>query len=544
MQPGKLSFSMFSRFLSINPPEPELLFDIKRENKANSDYPEGYPSLHDFSHNNCFATYQQGNLKSPELYYNPWKLINPDRCEAVELKTGVWHVTKLTPPTTNGFNSSLFFCPSSTFIGLGTKFGVYISKPEGKEFGSSLFYNMNETNEEMLFSQYLFEGMNVVDLSGFYERSSFYWYLKVPESFYNQDENGGLLETETDFYVVFFPVLDESNCNGYGEYLIPKFNDSDFWYIELASSTISNNGLTLNNRGVNINSGKIVPYYDNGKICVISPMFFNFRIDDLEDEASSYLLFNCVDSEGTPVLEDERVNIHTTTILNNGSNISFYGYCLNHEEILPEDLESVIAAGVHHNVGFYPPHKIITMLPYNNDRFTVLNSGNNTNLARIQVSETVPFHDKCELQTLITKYRNTYKGSSILYRNEVASTSEDLLGIYGFRLNSYGVDSTQRSHRHCIADAAQGRWENLVSYCNNTIVTNQITDYELLYKDTVSAVVLLNNEVTSEDCTDTGSMLFSCRDGYNCFSGLFYYLVAFKERLTPWQIAFCIKQMN
>lgn len=80
---------MFSRLLSINPPEPELLFDVKRENKANSDYPDGYPSLHDFSHNNCFATYQNGILKSPELYYNPWNLTASNRCEAVELKTGV-----------------------------------------------------------------------------------------------------------------------------------------------------------------------------------------------------------------------------------------------------------------------------------------------------------------------------------------------------------------------------------------------------------------------------------------------------------------------
>lgn len=537
---------MFSRFLSINPPEPELLIDISKEHKANSDYPEGYPYIHNYGSKGGGAAYAclAANLKSPELYYNPWNFTAPDRCEAVELKTGVWHVTKLTPPSTDSFYSILFSCPSSAFMGLGTKFGIYISKPEGKEFGISSLYNMNETNGEMLFSQFLVEGMNVIDLSGFHERSGFYWHLKVPESFYNRDENGGLLETETDFYVVFFPVLDESQCNGYGEYLVPKFNDRDFWFTDI-DSIISNNGLTLNNHGVNHNKGTIVPYYDNGKICVISPMFFNFRIDDLEDEASSYLVFSCVDSEGYLILEDETVNIHTTTLENNGSNISFYGYCLNHEEFLPEDLESVIAAGVHHNVRFSLPRNIITMLPYNNDRFTVAYSGNNTNIATIQVNETTPFHDKCELQTLITKYRNTYKGSSILYRNEVLSTSEDLLGIYGFRLSSYAENSTQYSHRHCIADAAQGRWENLVSYCNNKIVTNQITDYELLYKDTVSAVVLLNNEeITDEDCSDTGSRLFATRDGINAFSGQLYYLIGFKNRLTPWQIAYQIKQMN
>ena len=538
---------MFSRFLSINPPEPELLFDVKRENKANSDYPEGYPSLHDFSHNNCFATYQQGNLKSPELYYNPWDVsVAQQGIEYTQLATGVFHITKLGVKKSS--QQADMAANISLFKGFGSKMGIFISsdKPFNPENRPYVLINDSVgTNRQGW--QALNSGMNVWDLTNYPVNSnpgelSRGAYLVFPSSWWDVEEDGTPVITPCDIYVVFFPVLDESQCNGYGEYLLPKFNDN-FWDIELAS-TISNNGLTLDNNGVNINSGKIEPYYDNGKICVISPMFFNFRIDDLEDKASSYLTLNCVDSDGYPILEEETVNIHTTTLENNGSNISFYGYCLNHEEILPEDLESVIAAGVHHNVGFYPPNKIITMLPYNNDRLTVPYSGNNTNVAAIQVSEPVPFHDKCELQTLITKYRNTYKGSSVLYRNEVLSTNEDLLGIYGFRLNTYAEDKTQYSHRHCIADAAQGRWENLVSYCNNTIVTNQITDYELLYKDTVSAVVLLNNEVTSEDCSDTGSKLFSSGDGINCFSGLFYYLVAFKERLTPWQIAYYIKQMN
>lgn len=537
---------MFSRFLSINPPEPELLFDVKREHKANSDYPEGYPSLHDFSHNGCFATYQNGILKSPELHYNTWILTAPNRCEAVELKTGVWHVTKLTPPTTNGFNSILFSCPSSTFIGLGTKFGVYISKPEGKEFGSSLFYNMNETNEEMLFSQYLFEGMNVVDLSMVPEMSGgFHWHLKVPESFYNRDENGGLLETETDFYVIFFPVLDESNCNGYGEYLLPKFNDN-FWDLDLESQ-ISNNGLTLNNHGVNLNSGKIVPYYDNGKICVISPMFFNFRIDDLEDEAKSYMVFSCVDSEGNLVLKDETVNIHTTTLENNGSNISFYGYCLNHEEILPEDLESVIAAGVHHNVRFSPPHNIITMLPYNNDRFTVHVSNTTNNYARLMVSETEPFHDKSELQTLICKCKNTLSGSnSMLYKNEVQQPSQKI-GLHGIRFATTSETVTDNSFKACLTDGGLATTEarkSIVSYLDGRVLGYEYGDWELLYKDIIMSVVLLKNEITDEDCVDTGSLLFATLDAVNCFSGQLYYLMGFKDRLTPWQIAYYIKQMN
>ena len=546
MQPGKLSFSMFSRFLSINPPEPELLFDVKREHKANSDYPEGYPSLHDFSHNNCFATYQSGNLKSPELYYNRWNF-TAGRCEATQLATGVYHVTKLTPPTTNSFNSILFSCSVSSFKGVGNKFGIYVSKPEGRDFDSSaLFYSGNDDTGERFFDQLVVEGMNIIDLSEVHENPNLFWRLKIPESFYNKDESGGLLYTETDFYVVFFPVLDESQCNGYGEYFLPKFNDN-FWDIELASSTISNNGLTLNNHGVNINSGKIVPYYDNGKICVISPMFFNFRIDDLEDEASSYLLFNCVDSEGTPVLEDETVNIHTTTLENNGSNISFYGYCLNHEEIFPEDLESVIAAGVHHNVGFYPPHNIITMLPYNNDRFTVHVSNDTNNYARLMVSDSEPFHDKSELQTLICKCKNTLSGSnSMLYKNEVQQPSQKI-GLHGIRFATTSETVTDNSFKACLTDGGLATTEarkSIVSYLDGRVLeTNDYGDYELLYKDIIMSVVLLKNEITDEDCVDTGSLLFATRDAVNCFSGQLYYLIAFKERLTPWQIAWALSHL-
>ena len=526
---------MFGRFLSINPPEPELLFDVKREHKANSDYSDtGYPYIHNYGAGGGGASYAAtaSQLKSPELYYNPWNLTAPNRCEAVELKTGVWHVTKLTPPTTDGFNSILFSCFHSTFIGLGTKFGIYISKPEGKEFGSSLFYNMNETSEKMLFSQYLFEGMNVVDLSRFHERLSFFWRLKVPESFYNQDENGGLLETETDFYVVFFPVLDESQCNGYGEYLVPNFNNAA-WRKDSENIVVSDDGLIVDTtQSEYFWDLRIAPeaYYKDDYITVFSPEFFNVSCAQNLNIIAEFrgVTWDSSGGESSETIGTEQVIGRTT-----GTNAPFYGgvaFKNSYDRVYLQFYFS--ATGV------------FTMLPYNNDRFTVAYSGNNTNVATIQVNETVPFHDKCELQTLITKYRNTYKGSSILYRNEVLSTSEDLLGIYGFRLNTYAEDRTQYSHRHCIADAAQGRWQNLVSYCNNTIVSNQITDYELLYKDTVSAVVLLNKEVTSEDCTDTGSKLFSSRDGYNCFSGLFYYLVAFKERLTPWQIAYYIKQMN
>lgn len=525
---------MFGRFLSINPPEPELLFDVKREHKANSDYPDGYPSLHDFSHNNCFATYQNGILKSPELYYNPCILTASSRCEATELKTGVWHITKLTPPTTNGYNSILFSCPVSTFKGVGNKFGIFISKPEGREFDSTaLFYNSNDDTGELFFTQSVIEGMNIIDLSEVHESPNLFWRLKVPESFYNKDESGGLLETETNFYVVFFPVLDESNCNGYGEYLVPKFNNAA-WRKDSENIVVSDDGLVVDTtQSEHFWDLRIAPeaYYKDDYIAVYSPEFFNVSCAQNIPIIAEFRGVTGDSSEG-----DSSETIGTIQVIGRttGTNVPFYGGVA-----FKNSYDAVYLQFYFYVKG------VFTMLPYNNDRLTVAYSGNNTNIATIQVNETTPFHDKCELQTLIVKYRDTRKGNSIIYRNEVLSTTEDKLGIYGFRLNTASETVTQYSHRYCILDAAQGRWENLVSYCNNTIVTNQITDYELLYKDTVSAVVLLNNEeITDEDCSDSGAALFSSVDRHNFFSGQFYYLIAFKERLTPWQIAYQIKQMN
>ena len=268
------------------------------------------------------------------------------------------------------------------------------------------------------------------------------------------------------------------------------------------------------------------PYYTDDYITVYSPVFLNIACTQTINIVAE---FRGVTGDSSEIIGTNQVIGRTT-----GTNSPFYG------GVAFKDSYDSVYLQI-----YFSAKGVFTMLPYNNDRFTVHVSDTTNNYARLMISETEYFHDKCELQTLITKYRNTYKGSSILYRNEVLSTSEDLLGIYGFRLSSYAENSTQYSHRHCILDAAQDRWKNLVSYCNNTIVTNQITDYELLYKDTVSAVVLLNNEeITDEDCSNTGSRLFSYRDGNNGFSGQFYYLIAFKERLTPWQIAYQIKQMN
>lgn len=531
MQPGKHSFSMFGRFLSINPPQPELLFDVKREHKANSDYSDtGYPYIHNYGSAGGGAAYacSAANLKSPELYYNPWVFYNT-AIEAISLADGVFHVTKLLAV---GGPRTIFNVKLNNFVGFNSKISIFISKPVGKENTSDASFSMGADGwEDTPFSQALTDGVNVIEIpdsSVFDSQYNNIVRVAIPGDWWDKDENDNAIETNTDFYVIFFPVLDESQCNGYGEYLCPRFNDNS-WNKKVEEIVLSDDGLTVDTTLATDSYDLLyspTPYYSDEYIVVYSPEFLN-----VYSSTNADIIFEAL----TYSTSGGYLPLYSKTLgSTNGKNTPFYG-CV----IFKEDYTGFI------NQIRFSAKGVFTMLPYNNDRFTVAYSGNNTNLATIQVNETTPFHDKCELQTLITKYRNTYKGSSILYRNEVLSTSEDLLGIYGFRLSSYAENSTQYSHRHCILDAAQGRWENLVSYCNNTIVTNQITDYELLYKDTVSAVVLLNNEeITDEDCSDTGSRLFSCIDGNNCFSGQLYYLIAFKERLTPWQIAYQIKQMT
>lgn len=529
---------MFGRFLSINPPEPELLIDISREHKANSDYSDtGYPYIHNYGSKGGGAAYacSAANLKSPELYYNPWRILRAEvGAEYQELKTGVFHITKL--PAKPQFNLADISCDIAKFKGFGSKLGIFISSD--KPFVASdikprviIMDGANGTNYQG--AQKLNAGMNIWDLTNVPvnsnpEESRRGAYLSFPNSWWDVEEDGTPAITPCDIYVVFFPVLDEFQCNGYGEYLCPRFNN-EVWTKNSEKVTISDDGLiadTTNTEYYYDLRYVPEPYYEDDYIAVYSPEFLNISCAENRNIIA--------EPRGVKGETSEIVGTNQSIGRTTGTNSPFYG-----EVIFKESYDSVYFQI------YFSANGVFTMLPYNNDRLTVSYSGNNSNIATIQVNETTPFHDKCKLQTLIVKYRNTYKGSSILYRNDVLSTTEDLLGIYGFRLRTYSATSTRFSHRHCICDAAQGRWENLVSYYNNKIVTNQITDYELLYKDTVSAVVLLNNEeITDEDCSDTGSRLFATRDGINNFSGQFYYLIAFKERLTPWQIAYYIKQMN
>lgn len=525
---------MFSRFLSINPPEPELLFDVKREHKANSDYPEGYPSLHDFSHNNCFATYQQGNLKSPELYYNPWDVsAAPQGIEYTQLATGVFHITKL--GVKENFQQADMAADNSSFKGFGSKMGIFISsdKPFIPENRPYVLINDSFGGHTQGW-QALNSGMNIWDLTNVPvnsnpEESLRGAYLSFPNSWWNLEEDGTPAITPCDIYVVFFPVLDESNCNGYGEYLVPKF-DNAVWTKNSENIVISNNGLTVDTTEAEYYYDiRYVPqpYYEDDYIAVYSPEFLNISCAENRNIIA--------EPRGVKGETSEIIGTNQSIGRTTGTNAPFYGGV-----VFKNSYDSVY-------LQFYFTAKgVFTMLPYNNDRFTVHVSNTTNNYARLMVSETEPFHDKSELQTLICKCKNSLSGSnSMLYKNEVQPPSQKI-GLDGIRFATTSESVTDNSFKACLTDAGLATTEarkSIVSYLDGRVLGYEYSDYELLYKDIIMSVVLLKNEITDEDCVDTGSLLFATRDTVNCFSGQLYYLIGFKVRLTPWQIAWALSHL-
>ena len=529
---------MFSRFLSINPPEPELLIDISREHKANSDYSDtGYPYIHNYGSKGGGAAYacSAANLKSPELYYNPWNFLSTE-IEATSPAAGVFHVTKLWGSPRLG----TFYIELKDFVGFNSKISIFINRPAGKENASNAIFRIREgTGAATPFSQTLTDGVNVIEIpeASVFDIEMSIAEVVIPKDWWDSDENGTVIDTNTDFYVVFFPVLDESQCNGYGEYLVPKFNNA-VWRKDSENIVVSDDGLIVDTtQSEHFWDLRIAPeaYYKDDYIAVYSPEFFNVSCAQNLNIIAEFRGVLGDSSEGEQLSE----TIGTAQVIGRttGTNVPFYGGVAFKNSYNAVYLQFYFSAT-----------GVFTMLPYNNDRFTVAVTGDTNNYGRLMISETEHFHDKSELQTLIAKCKNTLSGSnSLLYRNEVNDGMQKI-GLYGIRFATTSETVTDNSFKACLTDGGLATTENrksIVSYLDGRVLqTNDYGDYELLYKDIVMSVVLLKNEITAEDCVDSGSLLFARRSASNNFSGQLYYLIGFKNRLTPWQIAYQIKQMN
>lgn len=221
----------------FNPPLPDVYYDINKQLLTNTrNYGTDY--FIDFSGNNLHATVQNLDPVSPEWVFNPWKFYS-DVIEATSPYDGVFHVTKLLE---NQEKSTVFFIILNDFVGFNSKISIFINKPAGKENASDATFSMGAgTWAETPFVQTLTEGVNVIDIpesSIFDSQYTNIARVVIPSDWWDQDENGNRIETNTDFYVVFFPVYDQSKAVGYPEYAVSDFSSND-WLVEPGTGNVS-----------------------------------------------------------------------------------------------------------------------------------------------------------------------------------------------------------------------------------------------------------------------------------------------------------------
>lgn len=265
-------------------PLPAVYYDINKQLLSNQgNY--GIDYFIDFSGNNLHATVQNLNPVSPEWVFNSWKF-HSDVIEATSPYGGVFHVTKLLK---NQEKATVFYINLNDFVGFNSKISIFINKPAGKENASDATFSMGDISwAETPFTQTLTEGVNVIEIPSSNAFDSQYTNIArviIPSDWWDQDENGIRLETNTDFYVVFFPVYDQSKAVGYPTYAVFDFT-SDGWkdrtetadvsiinYYKVDTTECSNPYDFIYNTGMN-------PAYFTSNVFVIMPFKARFKRTD------------------------------------------------------------------------------------------------------------------------------------------------------------------------------------------------------------------------------------------------------------------------
>ena len=208
-------------------PLPAVYYDINKQlltNRGNN----GTDYFIDFSGNNLHATVQNLNPVNPDWVFNPW-VAHSEAIEATSLYTGVFHATKL---LTDQKRTTCFYVGLSNFVGFNSKISIFINKPAGKENASNASFSMGDSSwAETPFTQGLTEGVNVIEVpesSIFDSQYTNIARIAIPEDWWDHDEAGNRIETNTDFYVVFFPVYDQSKTVGYPTYAVSDFTQNDW----------------------------------------------------------------------------------------------------------------------------------------------------------------------------------------------------------------------------------------------------------------------------------------------------------------------------
>lgn len=536
---------MFGNLLSINPPSPDLWYDVGAQEKANSDFITDESSLlsnavlTDWSGNQKNGSFINYTAKSPELYYNPFSILG-ERCQGTEIKPGVWHITKLTPSGTsstsdNSYEAILLACAGTSFKGLGTKFGIYLGAPKGSEYSDTASYAMFQISKgdgsTPTFYQHLEGGMNVVDLTNtLYINTGDQIYIAISLNFFNKAENGNLAYTETDFYIVIFPVLDESEANGFGEYFIPKFNQntssqttSGYWINE-QQILVPQDGLTIDTTNCTQDwSFRLLynPYFENDDISVFSPHFLCFK--STESEKYVYNHIHKVNSSG------DSLYLAKTLGVANGQNLTTYG------NVVSKNSETTC-----YELIFFSK-SIMRLLPYNNDCLTVrwsdLFSGN-----WIKIGEDNDPITK--VKTIITKFNNLKGGgrTNIMINSAPVNDQESFIG---FTVDANSNQSDPAFDSIWNHGSQQKTGVSYLNGCKQSRLTG-IKDQDLLNQTVIGAVVNLPDIDYQLNINGT---LFSDRHiingvvtHYNAFDGKFYALIGWDKPLTIWQIAYATKK--
>lgn len=437
------------------------------------------------------------------------------RCEYDTLSDGIYHVTKITPPgspTNSLYNMILFSCPGSSFRGLGTKISVYISTPSGRTFSTDASFSCYDgyTGENVDFYYALSSGMNVIDLTNVHsltENNNIY--IQIPSSFCDKDAEGNFIATNTDFYIICFPVVDLSTHVGWA-WWDPNVGNLASWYNQTRTpaTLVNKNKVDITPCTYVWNFQKrITPIFEDDTIVVYPPFRTNFKGDNLYSASVDAHLYTST---------DDIIKSHTLFTKNEDTglvSVDYPGYVLFKGE---DYSTSVLALSINEKTVFEQVPNFFDFFQFKGMDgalyFNILNKDGSSN-------------------------RDTW--DTIIMEFEAPNTLNNVAEYY-CQGNLGNIDINESKEGTELAyyyDVPEGS----VCYINGQENTS-ITAVSLRGKRTTVAIVG-DSEVTNTTkyigCVGTGT----ASDGSNGSSTFkFYKFLAFKEKLTKEQINLAIEK--
>lgn len=290
-------------------PLPAVYYDIDRQLLKNT---ENYGTNYfiDFSGNNLHAVVQNLKPVNPGWVDNSWNSMGAV-IECTSPAAGVFHVTKLRG---NPTETVAFYIELKNFVGFNSKISIFIGRPAGKENASNALFEIRSLvgGSDVPFSQILTDGVNVIEIPEFRVFSDIEEptvKISIPDDWWDKDEDGNKIDTNTDFYVVFFPVYDQSKTVGYPTYALPDFTENSWNEIETHNNVSIINYYKVDTTACSTpydfrNSASTNLEYSTSNIFVIRPFKARFKRDDGGKNISV-----SIDLHG--ILNDEDVLIQT-----------------------------------------------------------------------------------------------------------------------------------------------------------------------------------------------------------------------------------------